>query len=324
MILFRLPLISCRGGERGRSLGLRRDKENIFLCVIPFPSLSFMAANSNGGVRTQIQPNDESPPPFAGRECAGGLLRARLGGQPARRQPLPGAGALGPPRGRRTVAGLGAAAAGRPRTRAPTPRGPRMDADAHGDAPGRLHLAPEDRRSGENPASTGRGGGRAESIAEPLLRGVPKGASSARCPGGGRGRGSPLADCPVVSFQLVDLGEPPYSHASSSGGCAPQDAACPGGVGGCGHRGRCVGGLVSPECECEPGWTAPGCTMPTVPASLGPASYMKVALSFAAAGRGVRVQVRVRTRGARDGLLLHLAARHRRAALSLHVCMQLP
>nr|XP_027236123.1 putative neural-cadherin 2 [Penaeus vannamei] len=122
---------------------------------------------------------------------------------------------------------------------------------------------------------------------------------------------TPLDGC--ISHLRID-GQP----CQQLGRLRAQDAACPGGVGGCGHRGRCVGGLVSPECECEPGWTAPGCTMPTVPASLGPASYMKVALSFAAAGRGVRVQVRVRTRGARDGLLLHLAARHRRAALSLH------
>lgn len=116
----------------------------------------------------------------------------------------------------------------------------------------------------------------------------------------------------------MDLGEPAYSHASV-GGCQPQDAACSGSPGGCGLRGQCVGGLQQPLCECDPGWTGPGCTMPTVPARLGTASYMKVALSFTPGQRVVRVQVRVRLRGTPTGMLLQLAAHHRASAFTLHV-----
>lgn len=59
--------------------------------------------------------------------------------------------------------------------------------------------------------------------------------------------------------------------------------------------------------------------MPTVPARLGTASYMKVALSFTPGQRVVRVQVRVKLRGAPTGLLLQLAAHHRASAFTLHV-----
>ncbi|KAK8742415.1 hypothetical protein OTU49_001855, partial [Cherax quadricarinatus] len=116
--------------------------------------------------------------------------------------------------------------------------------------------------------------------------------------------------------QLVDLGEPAYSSGSSVGGCHPQEWACPG---GCGVRGECVGGLTHPECQCEPGWGGADCGTPTVPASLGKASYVKVALSFTPAPRVLKVQLRVRTRGAKHGLLLHLAAHHHSAAFMLHL-----
>ncbi|KAG0725905.1 Neural-cadherin [Chionoecetes opilio] len=116
-------------------------------------------------------------------------------------------------------------------------------------------------------------------------------------------------------FQLIDLGEPAYSYGSVAG-CRPQDTACPG---GCGLRGQCTGGLLLPWCECEPGWTGSGCSTPTVPSRLGAASYMKVALSFTPAPRVVKLQARVRFRGARSGLLLHLATHHRAAAITLHL-----
>ncbi|KAK8374085.1 hypothetical protein O3P69_014994 [Scylla paramamosain] len=119
----------------------------------------------------------------------------------------------------------------------------------------------------------------------------------------------------TINSQMIDFGEPAYSHDSASG-CLPQDAAC---AGGCGVRGRCVGGLVLPRCDCEPGWTGPHCASPTVPTRLGAASYMKVALSFTPNPRVIKLQVRVRLRGARSGLLLHLAAHHRAAAVTLHL-----
>ncbi|XP_069159473.1 uncharacterized protein [Procambarus clarkii] len=131
----------------------------------------------------------------------------------------------------------------------------------------------------------------------------------------------PLEGCVshlTLNGQLVDLGEPAYSQGSV-GGCHPQDAACPGGLGGCGRRGQCVGGLLHPQCECDPGWSGLGCATPTTPAALGKSSYMKVALSFTPAPRVVTVQLRVRTRGPRNGLLLRLAAHHRSAAFTLHL-----
>lgn len=133
------------------------------------------------------------------------------------------------------------------------------------------------------------------------------------------GRGG-LTDCPAALLQLVDLGEPPYSQGSTAG-CQPQETACGGKRGSCGLRGECVGGLERPECECEPGWAGPECGAPTVPASLGSSSCMKMALSFTPGPRVVKMQLRVRTRGARDGLLLHLAAQQRNTGLTLRVSL---
>ncbi|XP_063588701.1 neural-cadherin-like [Penaeus indicus] len=124
----------------------------------------------------------------------------------------------------------------------------------------------------------------------------------------------------TLNGQLVDLGEPPYSQGSAAG-CQPQETACGGKRGSCGLRGECVGGLERPECECEPGWAGPECSTPTVPASLGSSSCMKVALSFTPGPRVVKMQLRVRTRGARDGLLLHLAAQQRSTGLTLRVSL---
>lgn len=125
-------------------------------------------------------------------------------------------------------------------------------------------------------------------------------------------------------LQLVDLGEPSYSR-NSRGGCLPQESACPGGLqGGCGYRGHCVGGLNHPECECEAGWMGPGCATPTVSSTLGKWSYMKVALSFTPDPLILKVQLRVRTRGEPNGVLIHLAAQQHHTAdppatFTLHV-----
>ncbi|XP_042231102.1 putative neural-cadherin 2 [Homarus americanus] len=122
----------------------------------------------------------------------------------------------------------------------------------------------------------------------------------------------------TVNGRLVDLGEPAYSRASESG-CHSQEAACVGGRGSCGLRGQCVGGLNHPECECDPGWTGDECATPTVPASLRPSSYYKVALSFTPPPRAITAQVRLRTRGAIHGLLLRLSAQHGSASFSIHL-----
>ncbi|XP_037788849.1 neural-cadherin-like isoform X2 [Penaeus monodon] len=123
---------------------------------------------------------------------------------------------------------------------------------------------------------------------------------------------------PAVLLQLVDLGEPPYAKGSVAG-CRAQEAACKGGRGACGFRGRCVGGHAEPECECDPGWTGPRCATPTVPAIFGSSSYVKMALAVAVPTHEVRVQLRMRTRDLRDGPLLQLSSRHHLGTLSLHV-----
>ncbi|XP_037789373.1 putative neural-cadherin 2 [Penaeus monodon] len=122
--------------------------------------------------------------------------------------------------------------------------------------------------------------------------------------------------------ELVDLGEPAVSEGSA-GGCRPQEEACRGAIPGCGRRGRCVGGLEQPECECEPGWSGLGCTTPTAPATLGRASYVKVALSFTPAPHVLTLQLRLRTRGARDGLLVLVNTHHEDVGLALHRLSQL-
>ncbi|XP_063874461.1 putative neural-cadherin 2 isoform X1 [Scylla paramamosain] len=119
----------------------------------------------------------------------------------------------------------------------------------------------------------------------------------------------------TINTQVVDLGEVANSYDSAAG-CPSQNAACPQ---HCGLRGQCVGGLQHPRCECDPGWTGSGCATPTVPARFKASSYLKVALSFSPDPWTVRVQVRLRLRGPRSGLVLQLAARHRAATLTLHL-----
>ncbi|KAK4305007.1 hypothetical protein Pmani_023077, partial [Petrolisthes manimaculis] len=125
----------------------------------------------------------------------------------------------------------------------------------------------------------------------------------------------------TINTQVVDLGEPPFSHASS-GGCEVQEEACveeQGAGAVCGTRGRCINGVTKPICECDPGWFGSRCNTATVPVRLGVSSYMKLALSFTPPPTLLTVQVRLRTRGQPNGLLLHLAAHHREAAFSIHL-----
>ncbi|KAK7075418.1 hypothetical protein SK128_018162, partial [Halocaridina rubra] len=132
---------------------------------------------------------------------------------------------------------------------------------------------------------------------------------------------SPLKGCLshlAINGQFVDLGEPPLAQGSSVG-CVPQDAACYPGMGSCGFRGSCVGGLNHPQCHCEPGWNGEKCGTSTLPVSLNAKSYMKVALSFTPASWIVSVQIRVRVRGRHTGLLVRLSAQQIQTFLSLEL-----
>ncbi|XP_042205064.1 putative neural-cadherin 2 isoform X2 [Homarus americanus] len=122
----------------------------------------------------------------------------------------------------------------------------------------------------------------------------------------------------TINGQLVDLGEPSYSSKSVRG-CRAQETACSDGVATCGRRGHCVDGFEKPRCDCEPGWTGPGCSTPTVPVTLGQASFAKVALSFTPDPYDMTLQLRVRTRGHPYGLLMQLSTTKHSRALKLHL-----
>ncbi|XP_071513325.1 putative neural-cadherin 2 [Panulirus ornatus] len=122
----------------------------------------------------------------------------------------------------------------------------------------------------------------------------------------------------TVNGELIDLGESAYSSKSVSG-CRPQEIACRERQTSCGLRGHCVNGLKNPRCECQPGWSGPKCTIPTVPVAFGQASYTKVALSFTPDPFDVTLQLRIRTRGNHNGLLMQLASNQQSHALKLQL-----
>ena len=122
-------------------------------------------------------------------------------------------------------------------------------------------------------------------------------------------------DCSAASLQLVDLGEPAYSKGSRKG-CNPQQKLCPS---ECGHRGSCVGGFHHPRCDCDPGWTGPQCDTATIPSTLGPSSYARLALSFTQQSHVAKVQMRLRTRNVVNFQLLQLSIVQPPGSFTLHV-----
>lgn len=131
-----------------------------------------------------------------------------------------------------------------------------------------------------------------------------------------RGRtNSSSADCPAVSLQLVDLGEPAYSDGSQKG-CRPQEEAC---TGGCGYRGWCEGGLSNPRCECPPGRVGPHCSAQTTSSTLGPYSFVNMALSFKLAPEAITTQLRIRTSDIQSRDLLNLSIHPDAVSFSVHV-----
>ena len=113
----------------------------------------------------------------------------------------------------------------------------------------------------------------------------------------------------------MDLGEPPHEHHTATG-CHLQQAAC---SGGCGLHGHCVGGLHQPICHCSAGWVGTACLLPTWPATLSTASFMKLSLSFTPLPHEVTFSVQVKANGAPTGLLLWLAGQPPSLTLTLHV-----
>ncbi|XP_068208342.1 cadherin-related hmr-1-like [Palaemon carinicauda] len=122
----------------------------------------------------------------------------------------------------------------------------------------------------------------------------------------------------TINDRVVDLGETPYSQGSSPR-CHMQDLACLDNDVSCGFHSECTGGLKMPKCTCEPGWSGLNCETPTIPTTLGPNSYIKMALSFTPHSQDISIQIRVRTQGLRNGLLLHLVTQQTNSSLSLHL-----
>ncbi|XP_068245433.1 putative neural-cadherin 2 [Palaemon carinicauda] len=118
-----------------------------------------------------------------------------------------------------------------------------------------------------------------------------------------------------INSQLIDLGEPPYS-SGSSGKCGIQDMAC---REKCGPKGHCTGGLREPSCTCDPGWMGPTCNISTIPMTLGQSSFSKVSLTFTPEPFTLETQLRVRTQGRSNGLLMQLSAQSKHAALSIRL-----
>ncbi|KAG7160255.1 Neural-cadherin-like 14 [Homarus americanus] len=118
-----------------------------------------------------------------------------------------------------------------------------------------------------------------------------------------------------VNGQLVDLGSEVLSRASSPG-CVAADCLSSGLY--CGLHGRCQGSPGSLRCECQLGWSGPGCATPTTPTTFLLNSYVKLALSFTPLGYTTSISLRFRT-WRRRGQLVALASQHGRDSWSVEV-----
>ncbi|XP_066957970.1 putative neural-cadherin 2 isoform X2 [Macrobrachium rosenbergii] len=118
-----------------------------------------------------------------------------------------------------------------------------------------------------------------------------------------------------INSQLIDLGEPAFSSGSSAR-CSIQDSAC---KQGCGLKGQCTGGLKEPLCSCDPGWVGPQCNTSTIPMTLNHSSFSKLTLSFSPGPFTLETQLRVRTQGRSNGLLLQLSSQSQLVSLSLRL-----
>ncbi|XP_064120596.1 putative neural-cadherin 2 [Macrobrachium nipponense] len=122
----------------------------------------------------------------------------------------------------------------------------------------------------------------------------------------------------TVNGELLDLGEPPLSQGSQPG-CQQGEESCEGDTSSCISNGMCHSGTELPSCICKPGFTGSDCQQPTAPATLGPTSYYKVALSFTPSHHSLSLQIRMKAQGQPDGLLIRVADRHAQHSLSIQL-----
>ncbi|XP_066902324.1 neural-cadherin isoform X6 [Halyomorpha halys] len=119
--------------------------------------------------------------------------------------------------------------------------------------------------------------------------------------------------------KLYDLAHPGLSRNSIAGCpqteevCASQDSTFR-----CWEHGTCAGSFTEARCHCMPGWSGPSCTIPTVPATFKPQSYVKYALSFEPDRFSTQLQLRFRTRE-EHGELFRASDQHNREYAILEI-----
>ncbi|XP_066937059.1 putative neural-cadherin 2 [Macrobrachium rosenbergii] len=122
----------------------------------------------------------------------------------------------------------------------------------------------------------------------------------------------------TINGELLDLGEPPLSQGSTPG-CQRQEVTCVGDPNDCSLQEMCQNKPQEPLCICKSGSMGSECQQPTVPATLGPASYYKVALSFTPSRYMLTLQIRMKAQGQPQGLLIHVADSHVQHSLSVQL-----
>ncbi|XP_078049941.1 neural-cadherin isoform X3 [Augochlora pura] len=119
--------------------------------------------------------------------------------------------------------------------------------------------------------------------------------------------------------KLYDLAHPGLSR-NSVAGCPQTEEICNNqeSTFRCWEHGTCVGNFTEARCQCNPGWTGPGCMTPTIPTTFKPHSYVKYALSFEPDKYSTQVQLRFRTREVR-GELFRVSDQHNREYAILEI-----
>ncbi|XP_044750155.1 neural-cadherin isoform X5 [Coccinella septempunctata] len=112
--------------------------------------------------------------------------------------------------------------------------------------------------------------------------------------------------------KLYDLAHPGLSR-NSAHSCPQADDMCgrTESTARCWEHGTCVGSFNEAKCQCKPGWTGPSCTIPTIPTTFKPQSYVKYALSFEPDRFSTQIQLRFRTRE-EHGELFRVSDQHNR------------
>ncbi|XP_017766893.1 PREDICTED: neural-cadherin isoform X1 [Eufriesea mexicana] len=119
--------------------------------------------------------------------------------------------------------------------------------------------------------------------------------------------------------KLYDLAHPGLSR-NSVAGCPQTEEICNNqeSTFRCWEHGTCVGSFTEARCQCNPGWTGPGCMTPTIPTTFKPQSYVKYALSFEPDKYSTQIQLRFRTREVR-GELFRVSDQHNREYAILEI-----